>query len=88
MPPSDGLSTFDLLGDMPTEERTLLRIFLRHVELDDEKLSAAVAELPAAKRLTPEQTQETLETLIQKGTIQRLRRFWSRKSVYRVQQAR
>jgi hypothetical protein len=84
----DGLSTFDLLGDMPSNERALLRIFLRRVEMDEAQIAAAVAELPAEKRLTPEQMRDTLKALIEKGSIEKKTAFWSRKVTYRIHQAK
>lgn len=45
-----GVSTFDLLGDMPSAQRTLMRLFLRRIEMNLTKLEAAVAELPEEAR--------------------------------------
>ena len=40
-----GVSTFDLLGEMPSAQRTLMRLFLRHIEMSAADLESKVAEL-------------------------------------------
>lgn len=64
-----GLSTFDLLGDLPATQRTLMRLFLRRVRMNEAELDSEMAELPEEKRLNAEQTREALAALLQLGWI-------------------
>lgn len=64
-----GLSTFDLLGDLPAAQRTLMRLFLRRVRMNEAELNLEMAELPEEKRLNTEQTREALAALLQLGWI-------------------
>ena len=66
-----GVSTFDLLGDMPPEHRTLMRLFLRRIKMTAAEMTQAVAELPAEKQLTGEQLKASLAGLIESGWIER-----------------
>lgn len=66
---SDGMSTFDLLGDLSSAQRTLTRLFLRHVKLTEITLYAAIDELPENKRLSREETQSSLKKMIEQGWI-------------------
>jgi len=67
-----GVSTFDLLGDMPSPQRTLVRLFLRHIKMSLTDLESKVGELPDDKRLTKEQIQDALQALTALGWIKRM----------------
>ena len=79
-----GLSTFDLLGDMPSGNRTLMRLFLRNVEMSMDDLRAAMANLPEEKRLTDEQLAEAVQSLLDQGWVGQIEK--KGKMVYSVQQ--
>ncbi|MBV6396673.1 MAG: hypothetical protein HFACDABA_02273 [Anaerolineales bacterium] len=64
-----GLSSFDLLGNIPPAQKTLMKLFLRQIEMGLPELEAAVGELPDEKRLTREQVIETLTALIEMGWL-------------------
>jgi len=64
-----GLSSFDLLGNIPPAQKTLMKLFLRQIEMGLPELEAAVRELPDEKRLTREQIVETLTELIEIGWL-------------------
>jgi len=64
-----GLSTFDLLGDLPAAQRTLMRLFLKRIRMSADELDAAVAELPEEKRMTVEEFREALAALLNQGWI-------------------
>jgi hypothetical protein len=66
-----GVSTFDLLGDMPAGQRTLMRLFLRRIKMTVPELEQAVAELPEEKRLSAETLQESLTALLERGWLSR-----------------
>lgn len=67
-----GISTFDLLGDMPPAQRTLMRLFLRQVEMTMAELEAAVAKLPEERRLSKDEILETLAVLLDKGWVRKV----------------
>ena len=67
-----GVSTFDLLGDMPAAQRTLMRLFLRRVEMNMTELEAAVTELPEERRLSREAIHDTLAILVEKGWVRKV----------------
>ncbi len=69
-----GTSAFDLLGDAPLNQRTLMRLFLRRVELSMAELEQAVAELPEEKRMTGDELKEALAALLHQGWIGRKER--------------
>ena len=79
-----GVSTFDLLGDMPSAQRTLMRLFLRRIEMNMAELEAAVAELPEERRLSREEIHDTLAILLEKGWIRKVEQ--DGKTRYTVQQ--
>jgi hypothetical protein len=79
-----GVSTFDLLGDMPSAQRTLMRLFLRRIQMNEAELESAVAELPEEKRLAKEQIQEALMPLLNQGWVKKLER--NDETIYTVQQ--
>jgi hypothetical protein len=79
-----GVSTFDLLGDMPSAQRTLMRLFLRRIQMSAAELESAVAELPEEKRLAKEQIQEALTPLLNQGWVKKLER--NGETIYTVQQ--
>ncbi|MFZ5856613.1 MAG: hypothetical protein ACOYZ6_07270 [Chloroflexota bacterium] len=67
-----GVSTFDLLGDMPSAQRTLMRLFLRRIEMNLTELEAAVAELPEERRLSRDEIHESLAILLEKGWVRKV----------------
>ncbi len=70
--PTNGMSTFDLLGDIPREERILIQVFLRNsTKLTKKQLTQLVAELPEKKRLSPSELNATLKELIKKGWVRK-----------------
>lgn len=72
------MSTFDLLGDIPREERVIIQLFLRNsTTLTKKQLSQLVAELPENKRLSSSEINSTLEKLIRKGWITQKRKKYS-----------
>ena len=79
-----GVSTFDLLGDMPSAQRTLMRLFLRRIEMNMAELEAAVAELPEERRLSREEIHDTFAILLEKGWIRKVEQ--DGKTRYTVQQ--
>ena len=81
-----GLSSFDLLGDMPAPQRVLMRLFLRQVRMSATDLNAAVANLPPEKQMTPEQQQEALAALMGRGWLKQMEE--NGQVVYSVQQVR
>jgi hypothetical protein len=64
-----GISTFDLLGDIPAAQRTLMRIFLRRVSANEAELLQEIAELPEPKRLTLDEMRAALHDLLQQSWI-------------------
>ena len=79
-----GLSTFDLLGDLPAAQRTLMRLFLRRVTMSEADLTLEVAELPEEKRLRGEEIREALVALVLQGWIKMEEK--NGQAVYTVQQ--
>ena len=79
-----GLSTFDLLGDLPAAQRTLMRLFLRRVTMSEAELTLEVAELPEEKRLRGEEIREALVALVLQGWIKMEEK--NGQAVYTVQQ--
>ncbi len=79
-----GVSTFDLLGDLPSSQRTLMRLFLRRVQMSAAELDAAVANLPPEKHLTDDEFRATLKILLTQGWIRRFER--DGQVIYVVQQ--
>jgi hypothetical protein len=67
-----GVSTFDLLGDMPSAQRTLMRLFLRRIEMNLTELEAAVAELPEERRLSRDEIHDSLAVLLEKGWVRKV----------------
>jgi predicted transcriptional regulator len=66
------MNTFDLLGDMPSEQRTIMRLFLRNIEMSLGELQKAIEALPEEKRMDQETIERTLENLIQKKWVERI----------------
>ena len=64
-----GLSTFDLLGNLPAGQRTLMRLFLRRVRMSEAELNSAITELPEEKRLNREELRDALAALLTQGWI-------------------
>ncbi|RJP53727.1 MAG: hypothetical protein C4583_04140 [Anaerolineaceae bacterium] len=57
---------------MPASQRTLMRLFLRRVEMDLTELEAAVAELPEERRLSRDEIHDTLTILLEKGWVRKV----------------
>ena len=79
-----GLSSFDLLGDVPPTHKTVMKIFLRRIILSPEELVASVAELPEEKRMTKEQLDEAVQSLLGLGWLKQIEK--NGQMVYTVQQ--
>ena len=79
-----GLSSFDLLGDVPPTHKTVMKIFLRRIILSPEELVAAVAELPEEKRMTKEQLDEAVQSLLGLGWLKQIEK--NGQMIYTVQQ--
>lgn len=79
-----GVSTFDLLGDMPSSQRTLMRLFLRHIKMTLTDLETRVGELPEEKRLSKEQIEDALAFLLKQGWVRKMEQNGT--ELYTVQQ--
>ena len=79
-----GLSSFDLLGNVPPTHKTVMKIFLRRIILSPEELVAAVAELPEEKRMTKEQLDEAVQSLLGLGWLKQIEK--NGQMIYTVQQ--
>ncbi len=66
---SNGLNTFDLLGDLTPQQRALTRILLRHSELTEDALYEAIMELPENKRMSKAEMKDALKVLMEKKWI-------------------
>ena len=64
-----GLSSFDLLGDIPASHKTLMKIFLRRVQLTATELDTAVSELPPEKSITKEELNAAVDALVKQGWL-------------------
>jgi hypothetical protein len=64
-----GLSSFDLLGDIPPSHKTLMKLFLRRVQLSAADLETAVAELPPEKAISKEDLRVAIAALVQQGWL-------------------
>ncbi len=65
-----GMSSLDLLGDIPRGERVLLKIFLRNPVLSKEEYTQIIEELPEKKNLSVEEISEALTGLLKRGWIE------------------
>ena len=81
---SGGLDTFDLLGDLSPNERTLTRILLRYSKMTEKDIYNAIAELPPEKRMNSDQMKAALRSLGEKGWVNTSRFLFSK--VYTIQQ--
>ena len=79
-----GLSSFDLLGNVPPTHKTVMKIFLRRIILSPDEVVTAVAELPEEKRMTKEQLDEAVEALLGLGWLKQIEK--NGQMVYTVQQ--
>ena len=79
-----GLSSFDLLGNVPPTHKTVMKIFLRRIVLSPAELDTVVAELPEEKRLTREQLDEALNALLELKWLKKAEK--DGQMVYTVQQ--
>ena len=79
-----GLSSFDLLGNVPPTHKTVMKIFLRRIILSPDELVAAVAELPEEKRITKEQLDEAIQALLGLGWLKQIEK--NGQMIYTVQQ--
>ena len=64
-----GMSSLDLLGDIPRGERVLLKIFLRNTTLSKEEFAQLAKTLPEKKNLSPQEIDEALIGLLKRGWI-------------------
>lgn len=79
-----GLSSFDLLGNVPPTHKTVMKIFLRRIVLSPSELDAAVAELPEEKQMAKEQLTEAVNALLGLGWLKQVEK--NGQMVYTVQQ--
>ena len=79
-----GLSSFDLLGNVPPTHKTVMKIFLRRIILSPDELVTAVAELPEEKRMTKEQLDEAIQALLGLGWLKQIEK--NGQMFYTVQQ--
>ena len=79
-----GLSSFDLLGNVPPIHKTVMKIFLRRILLSPADLDAVVAELPEEKRMSKEQLNEAVNALLELGWLKQVEK--NGQMVYTVQQ--
>ena len=79
-----GLSSFDLLGNVPPTHKTVMKIFLRRIVLSPAELDAVAAELPEEKRMTKEQLDEAVSALLGLGWLKQVDK--NGQMVYTVQQ--
>jgi predicted GNAT superfamily acetyltransferase len=79
-----GLSSFDLLGNVPPTHKTVMKIFLRRIILSPAELDTVVAELPEEKRMTKEQLNEAVQALLGLGWLKQVEK--NGQMVYTVQQ--
>lgn len=61
-----GMSSLDLLGDIPRGERILLKIFLRKTTISQEEFKQMAKELPEKKDIAPEEITQALEGLLER----------------------
>lgn len=66
-----GLSSFDLLGDIPPSHKTLMKLFLRRVQLSAADLETAVAQLPPEKAISQEDLRTAVAALLQQGWLKK-----------------
>ena len=64
-----GMSSLDLLGDIPRGERVLLKIFLRNSTLSKEEFTQLAEKLPEKKDLSPKDIDAALIALLKRGWI-------------------
>ena len=76
-----GITALDL-AELPPVLRRIMRQMLREVELHAGQIAEAVAALPEAERLSPEQLAEALDTLTQQGWLIRIGR--AENAIYKV----
>lgn len=66
-----GLSSFDLLGDIPTSHKTLMKIFLRRVQLSAAELDTVVSELPPEKSISKDELASAVSALLEQGWLKK-----------------
>ena len=64
-----GMSSLDLLGDIPRGERVLLKIFLRNPTLSKEEYAKLVEKLPEKKNLPLPEIDKALSGLLKRGWL-------------------
>ena len=72
-----GMSSLDLLGDIPRGERVLLKIFLRNPVLSKEEYIQIVEELPEKKNLSVEEISAALAGLLKRGWIEQFEKSYT-----------
>jgi hypothetical protein len=66
-----GITALDL-AQLPPALRKIMRVMLRELELGTGQITEAMAALPEAERLSPQQLAEALDTLTQQGWLTRI----------------
>ena len=61
-----GMSSLDLLGDIPRGERILLKVFLRNTILSKKEFALLLETLPEKKNISPEEIKEALKALLKR----------------------
>ena len=64
-----GMSSLDLLGDIPRGERILLKVFLRNPIISKADFSDQEESLKEKKNLSPEDISEAIEGLKKRGWL-------------------
>ena len=64
-----GVSSLDLLGDIPRGERVLLKIFLRDTILSKKEFAQLRKTLPEKKNLSQDEINTALEGLLNRGWL-------------------
>ncbi len=72
-----GMSSLDLLGDIPRGERILLKIFLRNPILNKEEYTKLAEELPEKKNLSHQEIEEALKSLLKRGWLREDEEFYT-----------
>ncbi len=66
---ASGVSSLDLLGDIPRGERILLKIFLRNTSLSKKEFKQLVENLQEKKGLSSKDVDESLSGLLKRGWL-------------------
>ena len=77
----DGLAALDLL-ELPVTLYSVMRLMLRHVEMDFARLWESIESLPEAERLTRPEAEEALRVLIEQHWLVQIEN--AGQTIYRV----